>query len=1094
MHSTLDVRASGPYEPPCVQVLPQTRLLHLSFSAAGPTRVPSGNLGAKAAALRWHAEREGRQERTLDARAAVKSQACSLAFPPPAFIPWREASFDRRQAHLHKAIKECGAGALASSAPGGTPGTKNLEVLQDRLRAQRDELTQVKYSTLPLGAAADFGKPGVPFKWRCREAGRLVRLAVCVTMYNESGEELSRTLRGIASNLAPLQAMCGIAWEEVVVFLVADGRQTVQKHGARWLQSHGLLDTVAMKERGQAAADAQESVSLHVFERTVEWPDVHCPDASETPRSAWAFPPMQVITAVKEQNGGKLSSHAWFFQAFCPRVHPEFCLLLDAGTMPQPTSIARLIRSMQLRPGVGGAAGEIVADSNCCNIVQWAQAFEYQIAHDFDKTFESACGFISVLPGAFSAYRWVALLGTGTVSPLTAYFKLESAEAGQIDPMVANMYLAEDRILCNELVLQANEAWVLHYECGAQASTDTPATLQALIKQRRRWLNGSLFAQINYIGQFVSRIGATRHPWWRKCVLSLQVLYMACMALVTWFSPGLLFLSLLVVLRAFNAVVGTLISPFFDAFFFAVLYLSCIGTLVLAGMVGDVGDLGALYVGMAMFFGVVAVGSGVMIAVLMVLSADNLHPAVLASAVGATVPYIVAPSLQLRLRSALGTLPAYALLALAYVNMLPINALAQLHDTSWGTRPGRTGSLWLQSAEEREARALRLTKSVMATVEQRIPPTPSVERQRVIAAVSAAVQEEHAAKLRLEQQGQMREAKANRRQKQEAQVFNYFRLWVTLSFMLCNGLLVAVITASGAVYFSGLTIAGIVLLATLGRGVGMFAYSIERWCSWFVRRFCHVPERSGRNAYLCGCRQVDALTGVESMVCASPLGQVASHRWLAAHNLATRDTKVPAPQGNSVEAASCCACLARPEQQASPYVPTPGLEGYTTSPNSGQRAWMRQAVHRGLLPKEPDATMNVVLAPRRTPQRTESATPVGPREGPGGGAGQVPGGTSEEGGGAANAAGVTSAGAAAESSDETGSQPASPHTSIARYTSKSSVGFHREKSRGLAEAISAYTSLRDLRPSGQGRGATLQRFAFDQQTGTWQPVSEGSGM
>lgn len=65
------------------------------------------------------------------------------------------------------------------------------------------------------------------------------------------------------------------------------------------------------------------------------------------------------------------------------------------------------------------------------------------------------------------------------------------------DLWTKNMYLAEDRILCWELVSKRDSAWVLHYERSAYAVTDVPDTVADLISQRRRWLNGSFFAGIH---------------------------------------------------------------------------------------------------------------------------------------------------------------------------------------------------------------------------------------------------------------------------------------------------------------------------------------------------------------------------------------------------------------------------------------------------------------------------------------------------------------------------------------------------------------------------------------------------------------------
>lgn len=45
------------------------------------------------------------------------------------------------------------------------------------------------------------------------------------------------------------------------------------------------------------------------------------------------------------------------------------------------------------------------------SILLRAQYVEYKLSHYVDKAAESLFGFVSVLPGAFSAFRWKAIEG-----------------------------------------------------------------------------------------------------------------------------------------------------------------------------------------------------------------------------------------------------------------------------------------------------------------------------------------------------------------------------------------------------------------------------------------------------------------------------------------------------------------------------------------------------------------------------------------------------------------------------------------------------------------------------------------------------------
>lgn len=190
---------------------------------------------------------------------------------------------------------------------------------------------------------------------------------------------------------------------------------------------------------------------------------------------------------------------------------------------------------------VAGACGEIIgkkgqSGKSLLNPIVSAQYFEYKMSNILDKPLESVFGFISVLPGAFSAYRYTALLndhlGQG---PLASYFKGEILEDSNAGIFERNMYLAEDRILCFELVAKRGAAWKLRYVRDAHAETDVPDELSEWIPQRRRWLNGSFFAAI-YAITHAFMVFRTEHSTVRKIMFQVEFLYQTISLLFSWFA------------------------------------------------------------------------------------------------------------------------------------------------------------------------------------------------------------------------------------------------------------------------------------------------------------------------------------------------------------------------------------------------------------------------------------------------------------------------------------------------------------------------------------------------------------------------------
>ena len=170
-----------------------------------------------------------------------------------------------------------------------------------------------------------------------------------------------------------------------------------------------------------------------------------------------------------------------------------------------------------------------------------AQNFEYKISNILDKPLESSFGYVSVLPGAFSAYRFRAIMGR----PLDQYFhgdhtlsKLYGKKGIEgMNIFKKNMFLAEDRILCFELVAKAGSKWHLTYVKASKGETDVPEGPAELIGQRRRWLNGS-FAATLYAVMHFPRMYKSGHNFVRMFFFHIQFIYIIASVILSWFSLG----------------------------------------------------------------------------------------------------------------------------------------------------------------------------------------------------------------------------------------------------------------------------------------------------------------------------------------------------------------------------------------------------------------------------------------------------------------------------------------------------------------------------------------------------------------------------
>ena len=110
---------------------------------------------------------------------------------------------------------------------------------------------------------------------------------------------------------------------------------------------------------------------------------------------------------------------------------------------------------------------------------------------------------------------------------MDAFFKLVNSTKEPTCPE-ANEYLAEDRVMCLQIYIKDNCGYFLAYIPDAKAVTDAPNRLVVLIKQRRRWMNGALFAAWRVLFSNLRMLGVTgksTHPCYRSIGMMIFMLY-----------------------------------------------------------------------------------------------------------------------------------------------------------------------------------------------------------------------------------------------------------------------------------------------------------------------------------------------------------------------------------------------------------------------------------------------------------------------------------------------------------------------------------------------------------------------------------------
>ncbi len=191
-----------------------------------------------------------------------------------------------------------------------------------------------------------------------------------------------------------------------------------------------------------------------------------------TYEAAMTYADHPLVTVISQPNGGKASAmNAGMFE-----TDSDVFICIDADSQLHPEAVGLLAAHFK-DPKVGAAAGRVVV-GNRRNILTRLQALEYITAQSIERRAKEYLNAITVVPGAIGAWRTTAVMEAGIFSTET---------------------LTEDADMTMAII---RSDYRVVYEERAIATTETPATVKALLVQRLRWSLGMMQASWKHSGAF----------------------------------------------------------------------------------------------------------------------------------------------------------------------------------------------------------------------------------------------------------------------------------------------------------------------------------------------------------------------------------------------------------------------------------------------------------------------------------------------------------------------------------------------------------------------------------------------------------------
>jgi len=202
------------------------------------------------------------------------------------------------------------------------------------------------------------------------------------------------------------------------------------------------------------------------------------------------------IRVVRQPNGGKPAA----LNTGLRSAVGDVVVTVDADTHADPDLVGSLVRHFEADTygTLAAVAGVVRVGNRRLNLLTRWQGLEYASLIGVERAAHDLLGAITIVPGACAAWRREAVLLAGGFSDAT---------------------LAED----NDLTLTLHRlGWRVAQDDQGRAATEAPEDVDSLLRQRRRWVFGSLQATVRHRDMLFR----PRHGWLGMLVLPWGVLSM----------------------------------------------------------------------------------------------------------------------------------------------------------------------------------------------------------------------------------------------------------------------------------------------------------------------------------------------------------------------------------------------------------------------------------------------------------------------------------------------------------------------------------------------------------------------------------------